>query len=51
MARLALMVMALGTWIALSRNDFSVPYELEDKLWLVALLPVVYLLCVGLLRE
>lgn len=51
MARVALAVMAIGVWIALANNDYSIPYQLEDQLWLVALLPAAYLLCVGLLRE
>lgn len=48
---MALAVMAIGAWIILANNDFSVPEDLEDKLWLVALLPAVYLLSVVLLRE
>ncbi|MGE0768729.1 MAG: hypothetical protein AB7L90_19960 [Hyphomicrobiaceae bacterium] len=51
MARLALALMAVGAYIVLANNEFSIPYELRDKLWLVALFPAVYLLCVGLLRE
>jgi hypothetical protein len=51
MARLVLAVMAAGVWLVLSRNDYAVPFELRDHLWLVGLLPVVYLLCIGLLRE
>jgi hypothetical protein len=50
-ARLAFAIMAIGVGIVLVNNDFSVPYELRDKLWLVALFPSVYLLCVGLLPE
>lgn len=51
MGRLALAVMAGGVWMAWAKNDYSVPYGLEDKLWLVALFPAVYILCITLLRE
>ena len=51
MARLALAVMAIGVWLVFAQNGYSVPYGLEDKLWLVALFPIVYILCIGLLRE
>jgi len=51
MARLALAAMAGGAWMVWADNGYSVPYGLEDKIWLVALLPAVYILCISLLRE
>lgn len=51
MVRFTLAVMGLGALIALSNNNFSVPPELDGKMWLVGLLPAVYLLGVGLLKE
>ncbi len=51
MARLALALMAVGGWMVWVNNGYSIPYGLEDKLWLVALFPAVYILCISLLRE
>lgn len=51
MGRLALAVMAGVAWMVWAGNGYSVPYGLEDKLWLVALFPAVYILCISLLRE
>jgi len=51
MTRVTLALMAVVVWVALAQNNYSVPPGLEDHLWLVLLLPAVYLLCISLLRE
>ncbi|MEZ5818275.1 MAG: hypothetical protein R3D44_14440 [Hyphomicrobiaceae bacterium] len=51
MARLALAVMAFTVWVIVANNGYAVPEGLEDKIWLVAAFPAVYILCISLLKE
>jgi len=51
MARLALAFMAAMVCYGIANNGFAVPDALEDKLWLVAIFPAVYLLGVSLLKD
>ncbi|MGE0699259.1 MAG: hypothetical protein AB7O57_09215 [Hyphomicrobiaceae bacterium] len=51
MGRVALAVMAVLIYAIVANNGFSTPEGLEDKIWLVAIFPAVYILGLGLLRE
>lgn len=51
MGRFALIVMGVVAWIALANGGYSLPASLDDKLWLVALFPGVYVLGLTLLGE
>jgi hypothetical protein len=51
MGRFALAVMAVIALIAAANSGYSLPDGLNDKLWLVALFPAVYVLGLGLLGE
>lgn len=51
MGRFALIVAALALAILVSNSDLMDLEPLKEKFWLVAILPGVYMLGLGLLRD